>query len=285
MGHGSFWRVRDGCFVPSPFAVFQANRRETPALNAPGSLKEFYLSNLRLMPTNIVMVAPKRRCGAASPVQLECGLKVESTMPTKAQAQPPWAHLRLPPFPEVAIRVLQLTNNENVQLHQLSELISSDAAFASEVLTIANSLVYAPRFPATTILQAIAVMGANHLQGMCLTVGVRTYLGTARGGPDAGQPAPARQHHHQPRHHHVLGCQLRLRHARSLRLCRQLRYRHRAGGDHLWRGGDFRAGHRGRHRLAGRGLSVEQSSKLDRGRCARQRRQRYLCWYRQRHKR
>ena len=183
MGHGSFWRVRDGCFVPSPFAVFQANRRETPALNAPGSLKEFYLSNLRLMPTNIVMVAPKRRCGAASPVQLECGLKVESTMPTKAQAQLPWAHLRLPPFPEVAIRVLQLTNNENVQLHQLSELISADAAFSSEVLTIANSLVYAPRYPATTILQAIAVLGANHLQGMCLTVGVRTYLGKSLNHP------------------------------------------------------------------------------------------------------
>ena len=91
--------------------------------------------------------------------------------------RPPWAHLRLPPFPQVAIRILKLTNNENVQLHQLSELISSDAAFASEVLTIANSFVYAPRFPACTILQAIAVLGANQLQGMCLTVGVRSYLG------------------------------------------------------------------------------------------------------------
>jgi len=89
----------------------------------------------------------------------------------------PWAHLRLPPFPQVAIRVLQLANNENVQLHLLSDVISSDPAFASEVLTIANSLLYAPRFPASSILQAIAVMGANNLQGMCLTVGVRAYLG------------------------------------------------------------------------------------------------------------
>ncbi|MGD0649370.1 MAG: HDOD domain-containing protein [Acidobacteriaceae bacterium] len=97
--------------------------------------------------------------------------------------QQPWAHLRLPPFPMIAIRVLQLTNNENVQLHQLSELISSDAAFASEVLTIANSLVYAPRFPARTILQAIAVLGRNHLQGMCLTVGVRSYLGKSLNHP------------------------------------------------------------------------------------------------------
>jgi len=96
---------------------------------------------------------------------------------------PSWAHLRLPPFPQVALRVLQLANNENVQLHQLSELISSDPAFASEVLTIANSLLYAPRFPASSVLQAIAVMGANNLQGLCLTVGVRAYMGKALNEP------------------------------------------------------------------------------------------------------
>ncbi len=94
-----------------------------------------------------------------------------------------WAHLRLPPFPQVAIRVLQLANKENVQLHQMSNLISSDMAFASEVLTIANSLLYAPRFPASSILQAIAVLGINNLQGMCLTVAARTYMGKALNHP------------------------------------------------------------------------------------------------------
>ena len=90
---------------------------------------------------------------------------------------PSWAYLRLPPFPQVALQLLQMANNENVQLHQLSNLISSDPAFASEVLTIANSLLYAPRFPASSVLQAIAVLGANNLQGLCLTVGVRAYMG------------------------------------------------------------------------------------------------------------
>jgi putative nucleotidyltransferase with HDIG domain len=108
-------------------------------------------------------------------------LKAEAQAETKDHVS--WAHLRLPPFPNVAIRVLQLANNEDASLHQLSELISSDAAFASEVLTIANSAVYAPRFPTRSILQAIAVMGANHLQGMCLTVGVRAYLGKSLNNP------------------------------------------------------------------------------------------------------
>ena len=95
----------------------------------------------------------------------------------------PWAHLRLPPFPQVAVRVLRLANDENVQLHQLCDLISSDPAFASEVLTVANSLLYAPRYPSTSILQAIAVLGANTLQGMCVMVGVRAYLGKAMSFP------------------------------------------------------------------------------------------------------
>ena len=89
----------------------------------------------------------------------------------------PWAHLRLPPFPQVAVRVLQLANNENVQLRQLCDLIATDPAFASEILTVANSAFYCPRYPSTTISQAVAVIGATRLQGMCVTVGVRAYLG------------------------------------------------------------------------------------------------------------
>lgn len=102
---------------------------------------------------------------------------------TKETGELPWAQLRLPPFSPVGLRVLQLASNENVQLHELSELISSDPALTSELLSIVNSLVYAPRFPINSILQAIAVMGANHLQGMCLMVGVRGYMGKSLSQP------------------------------------------------------------------------------------------------------
>lgn len=81
------------------------------------------------------------------------------------------------------MRVLQLAHDENVQLHQLCDLISSDAAFASEVLTVANSVLYSPRYPSSSILQAIAVLGANMLQGMCITVGVRAYMGKSMSHP------------------------------------------------------------------------------------------------------
>lgn len=95
----------------------------------------------------------------------------------------PWAHMHLPPFPQVAVRVLQLAGNENVQLQQLCDLISSDPAFASEVLMVANSVLYAPHYSSSSILEAIAVLGANTLQGMCITVGVRAYMGKSMSHP------------------------------------------------------------------------------------------------------
>lgn len=108
---------------------------------------------------------------------------MEDTTLQQETSEISWAHLRMPPFPQVALRVLQLASNENVQLSRLGELISSDPAFASEVLTISNSLLYAPRYPIKSILQAIEVLGATHLQGLCLTVGVRAYLGRSLGHP------------------------------------------------------------------------------------------------------
>lgn len=122
------------------------------------------------------------------------GVRVGNTADAEKPASPPpkngvdaarlpWANLRLPPFPQVALRVLQAAHQENVSLDRLCDLISTDPAFASEVLTVANSVLYAPRYPSKSILQAVTVLGANTLQGMCITVGVRAYLGKAMGQP------------------------------------------------------------------------------------------------------
>jgi HD-like signal output (HDOD) protein len=103
--------------------------------------------------------------------------KLQCDQQNNQVASLPWAHLRLPPFPQVALRVLQLANDENVSYPELCKLIATDPAFSSEVLTIANSILYAPRYPSSSILHAITVLGAKALQCMCMTVGVRAYLG------------------------------------------------------------------------------------------------------------
>jgi len=95
----------------------------------------------------------------------------------------PWAHLRLPPFPQIALRVLELANQEDASVQSLCELIATDPAFAGEVLTTANSILYAPRYPASSLVQAVTILGSRALQGMCITVGSRAYMGKAMNLP------------------------------------------------------------------------------------------------------
>jgi putative nucleotidyltransferase with HDIG domain len=94
------------------------------------------------------------------------------------QAKPlPWAFFRLSPFPQIALRVMKMVGKEDASMFKLAEVISSDPAFATELLTIANSPLFAPRYPATNILEAVSRLGTKNIQGICLTVAVRTYLG------------------------------------------------------------------------------------------------------------
>jgi putative nucleotidyltransferase with HDIG domain len=102
---------------------------------------------------------------------------------SERNTQAPWAHFSLCPFSQIAIRVMKLVNNEETPFAQVSSLISSDPAFSAEVLRIANSLWYAPRVPAVSIAQAVSRLGAKNLQGIALTVAMRSFLGDALSRP------------------------------------------------------------------------------------------------------
>jgi len=102
---------------------------------------------------------------------------------SERKTQAPWAHFSLCPFSQIAIRVMKLVNNEDTPLAQVSLLVSSDPAFSAEVLRIANSLWYAPRVPAVSISQAVARLGAKNLQGIALTVAMRSFLGGSLSRP------------------------------------------------------------------------------------------------------
>jgi len=88
-----------------------------------------------------------------------------------------WANFRLPPFPQAAMRALQMVNDDDASMHQFSNLIASDPALSCEVLIIANSALLAQRHRVTSILQAVLLLGTRSLKGVCLTVAVRAYLG------------------------------------------------------------------------------------------------------------
>jgi HD-like signal output (HDOD) protein len=106
------------------------------------------------------------------------GATAESSK-TGGAAGLPWAHLRLPPFPQAALRALELVNDENASMRHLSDVICADPALSCEVLIIANSALLAQRHHVTSIVQASVLLGTNTLKGVCLTVAVRAYLNGA----------------------------------------------------------------------------------------------------------
>jgi putative nucleotidyltransferase with HDIG domain len=100
----------------------------------------------------------------------------------KPHRQFSWAGVQLPPFSTVAARALQLVSKDS-PLRQLADLVSTDPAFSSEVLTLINSPLYSLRNPVHDIQQAIALLGLECIKGLVVTVGVRTYLGSSLKNP------------------------------------------------------------------------------------------------------
>ena len=75
---------------------------------------------------------------------------------------------RLPSLPAVAMRVLELTADDNVNLKELAVTISNDQALATKVLKTVNSSFYGLRKPCSTINQAIIMLGLSAVKTLAL---------------------------------------------------------------------------------------------------------------------
>jgi len=94
---------------------------------------------------------------------------------TTQPMEKPWGLLSIPPFPPVALRVLQLVSVHDTRLDQLSKMICTDQAFSTEILTIANSPLYTAGH-IRSVLQAAVLIGLERVKGIAVTIGVRAYL-------------------------------------------------------------------------------------------------------------
>ena len=70
--------------------------------------------------------------------------------------------------PEVALKLLELSNNPRAQLNDYAKLIQSDQAIAGRVLRLANSAFFAQRKPVTAIDRACIVLGVDRLKAVSL---------------------------------------------------------------------------------------------------------------------
>lgn len=84
--------------------------------------------------------------------------------------------LQLPPLPAVASKLLTLLAKPNFTIPEISQLIRSDAAFAVEVLRLANSASLGLRYEVVSIMHGISVLGVDRLRNLVLTVAMRDFL-------------------------------------------------------------------------------------------------------------
>jgi HD-like signal output (HDOD) protein len=99
-----------------------------------------------------------------------------SPVPRSGNSEKPWALINLPPFPAVALKLLRLIDMDEVGIQKLTNLIRADVALSTEILTIANSALYAFRSEITSILQATVLLGLQRVKALAVTVGMRVYL-------------------------------------------------------------------------------------------------------------
>ncbi len=100
-----------------------------------------------------------------------------------ATAKHLWTVRDLPPYRPVARKLMLLTTRENVPLSEVQEVLRTDAAFAADVLRLANSPLIGMRGEITSIMQAVMLLGLERIKALATTLSLRAFL---TGGDPSG---------------------------------------------------------------------------------------------------
>lgn len=94
----------------------------------------------------------------------------------------------LPSPPAVAMRVITLAQDPEIDLARVADTVSADPAIAAKVMRIANSAMYARRRQSTNLRQALIMLGLNATLSLALSF---TLVSTLRKDPPKGFDFPA----------------------------------------------------------------------------------------------
>lgn len=102
----------------------------------------------------------------------------------KSQRKPPtntapWALDKLPPFPLVASRLMQLLAKEDPDINEVGRMISAEPVFATRVLQMANSPLFALTAQVKTLSHAIVVLGLTRVKSITVTRALGDFVAPA----------------------------------------------------------------------------------------------------------
>ncbi len=90
----------------------------------------------------------------------------------------------IPPLPEVAQQLLEMTGSDDFSAAEIGEKISQDAAISAKLFRIANSPLYSPGLPITEISRAVTLLGnagvTSLVIGICASLAISPSLETER---------------------------------------------------------------------------------------------------------
>jgi putative nucleotidyltransferase with HDIG domain len=89
------------------------------------------------------------------------------------QGVPPERLCKLPVFRPVAVRLLSELAAEDVDVTLVTNLLNSDPAFSAEILTLANSSLYARQTRIDTVHRAIMCLGLERTRAFAATVALQ----------------------------------------------------------------------------------------------------------------
>jgi putative nucleotidyltransferase with HDIG domain len=81
--------------------------------------------------------------------------------------------LELPLLPHVIWEVMDLSADDAVDASRLSDLIHQDVSLAGHVLRVANSPAFMPRYPITSLQQAVSRLGMTQLSEIAFCIALR----------------------------------------------------------------------------------------------------------------
>ncbi len=87
-----------------------------------------------------------------------------------------------PTPPPVAMRVLQLAQDPEIELARVADAVSADPAIAAKVMRIANSAMYARRRQSSNLRQALITLGLNATLTLALSFTLVSALNRPTGG-------------------------------------------------------------------------------------------------------
>jgi HD-like signal output (HDOD) protein len=106
---------------------------------------------------------------------------VTKTLAQQLAAKIKQKEIEVPMLPEVANKVMRLTQDQNAVTTDLAKLIQSDQVLAGHVMRIANSALYSPSNKLVSLQQAISRLGMSIIGEIALAASINSKMFNAPG--------------------------------------------------------------------------------------------------------